>query len=60
MDEILPRYTEIIDGNLFWDGNILEVAKDYGTPFIIYSENILRGNYRKIKMLLINISKMCP
>ncbi|MFG1503093.1 MAG: diaminopimelate decarboxylase [Cuniculiplasma divulgatum] len=50
MDEILPCYTEIIDGNLFWDGtNILEVAKDYGTPFIIYSENILRGNYRKIK-----------
>ena len=50
MDEILPGYAENRNGNLFWDGiDVLKVARDYGTPSILYSEKILISNYKRIR-----------
>ena len=50
MNQILPLHSENKNGTLFWDKtDICKVAKDHGTPLILYSENILLSNYGKIR-----------
>ena len=44
------EYMQIKDGKLFFDGcDLLQLAKEYGTPVYIYSQNIITDRIREMK-----------
>lgn len=44
------EYMEIKDGKLFFDGcDLMQIARDFGTPVYIYSQNIITDRIREMK-----------
>ena len=44
------EYMQIKDGKLFFDGcDLMQLAKDFGTPVYIYSQNVITDRIREMK-----------